>query len=122
MNILEKFMHERLAAVAIAKSTVSLDQLREAASERVHHSLKAGLMVSGKTHIISEMKKASPSAGVIRADFDPVAIATAYAEHGAAAISCLTDEKYFQGSLDFIARIREAVSLPVLRKDCLITE
>ena len=75
---------------------------------------------TNQLRVIAEVKKASPSAGVIREDFDPVRIARAYHENGAAAISCLTDEKYFQGSLDSIARIKEAMPLPVLRKDFII--
>lgn len=74
----------------------------------------------GQLRVITEIKRASPSAGMIREDFDPVAIARTYHANGAAAISCLTDEKYFRGSLDFIAPIKEAVPLPVLRKDFII--
>ncbi len=67
--------------------------------------------------LIAEVKKASPSAGVIAENFDPVAIARAYEDAGAHAISVLTDEQFFQGSLAYMTKVREAVSLPVLRKD-----
>jgi indole-3-glycerol phosphate synthase len=71
-------------------------------------------------NLIAEIKKASPSAGVICADFDPVRIARSYAGAGADALSVLTDEQYFQGKLEYIRQVREAVKLPVLRKDFLI--
>ena len=72
--------------------------------------------------VIAEVKRASPSAGTIAHDFDPVAIAEAYAEAGASALSILTDEKYFQGHLSYLAKIRERVDLPILRKDFIIDE
>ncbi len=74
------------------------------------------------TRVIAEVKRKSPSAGVIRTDFDPVDIARRYYEAGAAAISCLTDREFFGGSLEYIHRIRDAVPLPVLRKDFVIDE
>jgi indole-3-glycerol phosphate synthase len=80
----------------------------------------AALARPGAIRLIAEVKKASPSKGVIRADFDPVAIARTYQQHGAACLSVLTDEQYFQGSLDYLRQVREAVGLPVLRKDFVI--
>jgi indole-3-glycerol phosphate synthase len=74
---------------------------------------------SGQAAVIAEVKKASPSKGVIREQFDPVAIALDYEAHGAAAISVLTEKRFFQGSPDYLTALREQVSIPVLRKDFL---
>lgn len=76
----------------------------------------------GQTRVIAEIKRKSPSAGLIREVFDPVAIAREYEAAGAAAISCLTDEEHFGGHLGYIQQIRDAVSLPVLRKDFIVDE
>jgi indole-3-glycerol phosphate synthase len=77
---------------------------------------------SNPLSVIAEVKKGSPSAGIIAADFDPILIAQEYEAAGADAISVLTDEKYFQGHLSYLARIRETVGLPLLRKDFMIHE
>lgn len=84
------------------------------------HAAAPGAGRKKPLNLIAEVKKASPSAGVIRADFDPVAIAREYAAAGADALSVLTDEKYFQGKLEYIHAIRDEVKLPVLRKDFII--
>jgi indole-3-glycerol phosphate synthase len=85
--------------------------------KRPFHETLAG---SKKLAVVAEVKKASPSKGVIAASFDPVAVAQTYEKGGAACISVLTDEKFFQGSLDYLRRSREKVGLPVLRKDFII--
>jgi indole-3-glycerol phosphate synthase len=81
---------------------------------------RAALDRPGQVRILAEVKKASPSAGVLRADFDPAAIASIYEKHGAACVSVLTDGPYFQGSLADLRAVRAAVALPVLRKDFLL--
>ncbi len=80
----------------------------------------AALRNTSNIALIAEVKKASPSAGLIRDNFDPVSIASIYESAGAACISCLTDEPYFQGRLEYLTAIRERVSLPVMRKDFLL--
>jgi indole-3-glycerol phosphate synthase len=76
----------------------------------------------GSTSVIAEIKRKSPSAGIIREDFDPVDIALAYEKAGATAISCLTDTRFFGGNLDYIQDIRAAIDLPVLQKDFIVDE
>jgi indole-3-glycerol phosphate synthase len=76
----------------------------------------------GSRHIIAEVKRASPSQGLIREDFDPVRIAKDFAAHGASALSVLTEQRYFQGNLQYLERIRREVSLPLLRKDFIVDE
>lgn len=74
----------------------------------------------GPIHLIAEVKKASPTKGIIREDFDPVEIAKTYEQHGASCLSVLTDVKFFQGSLDYLRQIRSEVAIPILRKDFIL--
>jgi indole-3-glycerol phosphate synthase len=108
----------------VARLLPRAEHLRAAALQRNDFRGFARAISRGpeKLGLIAEVKKASPSAGVIAEDFDPVAIAKTYEAAGAHAISVLTDEKFFQGSLSYLAKIREAVSLPLLRKDFMIHE
>ncbi len=82
----------------------------------------AALQKTDGIALIAEVKKASPSKGIIRADFDPVTIAQTYAQSGASCISVLTDENFFQGHLDYLTAIRQQVDTPLLRKDFIIDE
>jgi indole-3-glycerol phosphate synthase len=79
-------------------------------------------IAAGQAAVIAEVKKASPSKGVLRDDFRPAEIATSYAQHGAACLSVLTDEQFFQGSADYLRQARAACKLPVLRKDFIVDE
>jgi indole-3-glycerol phosphate synthase len=108
----------------IAKLLPRAEHLRAAALKRNDFRPFAAALDRGPAALglIAEVKKASPSAGVIAADFDPVAIATQYEAAGAHAISVLTDEQYFQGHLSYLTKIRAAVGLPCLRKDFILHE
>ena len=120
-TILEKIVATKKAEVEQIKQTIPEQQLREAlASAPKTRSFLDALSKPGPIHLIAEVKKASPSAGLIRSDFDPVTIAQTYEAHGASCISVLTDEEYFQGDLDYLRKVRAAVSLPILRKDFII--
>ncbi len=117
MDVLGKIMTERKAAVMNARAVVSEEKLQEAAALRVHHSLVERLRGTTTTSIIAEVKKASPSAGVLRADYDPAGIAAGYAAVGAVGISVLTEPNHFQGCEEDLRAVRASVDLPVLRKD-----
>ena len=121
-DVLAQIVADKRVEVASAYQKVPLDEMKRRALDAPtpRNFFAAVTRPLRDLRVIAEVKKASPSAGVIRADFDPVAVARAYHENGAAAISCLTDAKYFQGSLAYIAQIKEAVPLPVLRKDFII--
>ena len=121
-NILKQIISNKRLEVERAKTVTPLEQLTEqaAVSARPRNFFAAVTRKPDPMNVIAEVKKASPSAGLIREDFDPVEVARAYHRAGAAAISCLTDRQYFQGELSYIDKIKSAVPLPVLRKDFLI--
>jgi indole-3-glycerol phosphate synthase len=122
-TILDQIIENKRLEVADRKVRVPENALRETISTlgRPRNFFQAVTKKGKKPlNLIAEVKKASPSAGVMRADFHPVEIAKTYAAAGADALSVLTDEKFFQGHLDYLHQIRDEVKLPVLRKDFII--
>lgn len=123
-DVLEKILAVKVEEVATARQLRSESELRREAEARQDvRGFAAALeqkVAAGHAGVIAEIKKASPSKGVIREDFQPAAIAGSYAAHGAACLSVLTDVKFFQGSHDILRQARAACSLPVLRKDFII--
>jgi indole-3-glycerol phosphate synthase len=126
VTILDTIVEEKRREVArLPRRRASVADLKAALAERGRLRDFAGALRKpkrGPVALIAEVKKASPSAGVIRPDFDPVRIAREYEAAGASCLSVLTDEKFFQGSLEYLKQIRGAVQLPLLRKDFIIDE
>lgn len=123
MTILDRIVETKRAEIDEAKSSRSFEEMCEAAESAPPprpFAQSVAAACTGGIQLIAEIKKSSPSAGVIVPDFDPVKIAGVYAEHGAAAISVLTDEGYFGGRLEFLQAVKKAVDLPVLRKDFIV--
>jgi indole-3-glycerol phosphate synthase len=122
-TILDQIVAAKRAEVERLKLTLPVAELRDRlANAPPLRDFFTPLAASGPIKLIAEVKKASPSAGVIRADFDPVAIARTFEAHGATCLSVLTDEPYFQGRLEYLAQIREATRIPILRKDFILDE
>jgi len=123
-DILEQIVAVKHQEVAAAKKRMSFEAMRADAESRVLTRDFLGAIrqrvQAGQSAVIAEVKKASPSKGVLRADFIPADIAQSYAEHGAACLSVLTDRQFFQGSVDALKQARASCQLPVLRKDFLI--
>ncbi len=123
-DILKKITEVKHEEVAQAKRIKPLAMVRQDAESRVLTRDFVGAMrakvAKGQAAVIAEVKKASPSKGVLRADFIPADIAQSYAEYGAACLSVLTDKQFFQGSVDYLKQARASVHLPVLRKDFMV--
>jgi indole-3-glycerol phosphate synthase len=119
--MLDEILQYKKEEVRARKSASKLkelkDRIRDLDSPR---GFQRALTGPAPIHLIAEVKKASPSKGVIRKDFKPVDIAKVYQEHGACALSVLTDEHFFQGHLDLVGQVRQGVGLPVLQKDFLL--
>jgi indole-3-glycerol phosphate synthase len=121
MSILDQIVAAKREEIARAKMALPETALRPAVERAPPvRDFFAALAAPGPIKLIAEVKKASPSAGVIRSDFDPVAIAKSYAAAGATCMSVLTDEPYFQGRLEYLTAIRQAVDVPLLRKDFIL--
>jgi indole-3-glycerol phosphate synthase len=121
MNILDKIVAEK--KLEVAKLQPQAGKLKQAAAARKEFRDFAGVLRRDNgVALIAEVKKASPSAGVIVKDFDAIQIAREYEDGGASALSVLTDEKFFQGRIEYLQQIRDAVKLPLLRKDFIIDE
>ena len=123
-DILNKILAVKAQEIETAKRSKPLAALRAEAESRTDRRDFSGALraqiAHGRAAVIAEIKKASPSKGLLRADFYPAAIADSYAQHGAAALSVLTDQQFFQGSSAYLQQARDACVLPVLRKDFML--
>jgi len=123
-DILKKIVARKEEEIAGARQRVSLEELRESLGDKSPpRGFVAALkkkIARGDPGVIAEIKKASPSKGVLREDFHPADIARSYAEHGAACLSVLTDVDFFQGSPEYLKQARAACGLPVIRKDFIV--
>ena len=123
MSILDKIVVSKRAEIETAKRALPFRELWETLdSAPPVRDFFAAVAGNGPIKLIAEVKKASPSKGVIRDDFDPVEIARCYEQHGASCLSVLTDEAYFQGHLEYLRKIRAETDIPLLRKDFILDQ
>lgn len=123
LNRIVEVKHEEIAAGRKRRSLAAWrDEAESRRDVRGFVASLRGKVAAGHAGVIAEIKKASPSKGVLREHFEPAAIAESYADHGAAALSVLTDERFFQGAADYLVQARAACPLPVLRKDFMVDE
>ncbi len=123
MTILDEIVEYKRGVVAAARKVCSIEMLKgQIDSSKPLYSIVEKMSDDKDFHFICEVKKASPSKGIIQSNFNPTAQAQLYEQGGASAISVLTDEKYFMGSLEYLKAIKKTVQLPVLRKDFIINE
>lgn len=121
LNRIVAVKHEEIAAAKAVRDIARVRREAEAlGGQRDFVGALRAKVAAGGAAVIAEVKKASPSKGVLRADFQPADIAASYARHGAAALSVLTDERFFQGSAEYLRQARAACELPVLRKDFMV--
>ncbi len=122
--ILDEIVEKRKIQLEREKAAADIETVKKAAErlDRQCISFKSALAKPDRLSVISEVKKASPSKGLIQPNFDPVKIAKEYETCGADAVSCLTEEHYFQGSSEYFKAIRQAIGLPMIRKDFIIDE
>lgn len=123
MSILQTILSHKREEIARAQAEVAFEQLEAQLTHAppVRPFTRALHREDGHVAVIAEVKRASPSKGVIRQDFDPLHIADVYAQHGASAISVLTDSRFFGGHLEYLRAIRQQVAIPLLRKDFILT-
>ncbi len=119
-TVLDKILDHKVEELAARKASVSVESIKSQVADAPPPRDMVAALNRDTVALIAEVKHASPSKGVLIEDFNPVRLGTTYAAHGAAAISVLTDEHFFQGHLDYLTAVRNAVDIPVLRKDFVI--
>ncbi len=122
-SILSKIINHKKLEIAGLKKRFSSNEIKNLAMQSPQPADFVSALITGKQpRVIAEIKKASPSKGVLTENFDPLLIAAQYQQNGAAAVSVLTDERFFQGNLSYLSGVKKKISLPVLRKDFLIDQ